>query len=102
MTMSFADLPKPEKVFLIEGFGLTDDEESLMLLKYVEEASYSTIAAELGVSRSSVGAMLTRVRKHMVSIAKELYPIADDRTRHLIDVLGWLTLEWPTMKNRNK
>lgn len=100
--MDFEDLPRREKAYMLDAFGLPDREDEILRLRYVDGYGYPRIAAEMHVSESSVGALLTRARKHMVEIAKQLYPIADERTRHLVDVLGWVELEWPTLESRRR
>lgn len=98
--MTFENLPRAEKEFLLEKMGLPDKEFKVLWLRYVDDFSYRRIAAEIRVSPKSVGNLLTRARIHVVDIAKTCYPIADDRTKHLIDTVGWRELEWPTLKNR--
>lgn len=100
--LKFADLPKREQAYLIECFGLSSRESKLLTLKYVEELDYTRIAAEMNISESSVGRSLDRARNHAVDVAKHLYPIADERLRHLIDALGWRELEWPVISNRRR
>lgn len=102
MYLSFDALPKREKAHMIDAFGLSETESRILTLRYVNGFSYQRIAAEMCVSVKSVGNMLTRSRRHMVDIAKTLYPIADERTRHLIDVLGWVDLDFPTISSRNE
>lgn len=100
MYMSFDRLPKAEKIYLIETFGLPEREEQILKLAFVDRLSSSGIAAEMFVSQKSVGRLLHNAKKHMVEIAKQCYDISDDRTRKLIDILGWKVLDWPTLKNR--
>lgn len=102
MHLKFDSLPKAEKRYMIERFGLPKMEEDVLMLKYVHGMSYQRIASELHISEKSVGAELTKARKHIVSVSKELYPIADDRMKLLIDAVGWLELDWPVILNRNR
>lgn len=90
MSITFAELPRAEKVYILSVFGLPSMEERLLFLRYVECSSYDRIAAELNISPKSVGTMLTRARRHAKLIANELYAIADDRCREIIDRLGWV------------
>lgn len=102
MFLNFDDLPKSEKEYLIKNFGLSEKEEQLMMLKYINEFSYSRIASELHISKHSVGPMLSKARKHMIVIAKALTNLHDTRTQNLITALGWDVLNWPTKTNRKK
>lgn len=89
MCIAFQDLPKHEKVYIIIKLGLSAKEEKLLYLKYVENMSYDQIAREMSLSPKSVGALLTRVRKHAVRIANECYFLADDKCREIIDKVDW-------------
>lgn len=100
--LDFDNLPKPEKEYMIRAFGLRGNEEEILLLRYVYGFSYRRIADEMNLSERSVGNSLTRARRRMVDIAKDCYPLADERLRSLIDVVGWRELEWPTLGNRHK
>lgn len=100
MHMAFKQLPRTEREYLLEVFALPEREHRIMHLKYIREYSYSEIAAELCISEKSVGKALNRAKRHMVDIAVNLHPIADERTRMLIDVLGWLDIDFPTERNR--
>lgn len=102
MFIDFDDLPRAEKEYLIKEFGLPSAEEKLVHLRYVAGFSYSRIASELHLSEKSVGPMLTEARKHMISIAKTLKPLHNERVTKLIAALGWDVLEWPTKANRKK
>ena len=102
MTITFKELPKSTQRRLIERLGLPKDEQRVMTLRYVEELSYSRIAAEMHMSVSSVGSFLTRTRQHVIKIARECYDLADDDTKKIIDLLGWREIEWPITQNRNK
>lgn len=101
MYVSFDELPKQVKARLIREFGLSETESELLSLRYVEELSYAQIAARMCVSQSSVGTMLTRARRHVVRLARRLYPFADEWVRGYIDLLGWRVLEWPVIGSRN-
>lgn len=102
MSLAFEKLPRNEKIHLINWFGLPEKEAKLLTLRYVNEFNYSRIAAELHISEKSIGALLTRARKHTVEIAKECFPIADEHTQKLIIAVGWDELDWPTLQNRRK
>lgn len=102
MTITFKELPKTTQRRLIERLGLPKDEQRVLTLRYVEELSYSRIAAEMHMSVSSVGSFLTRTRQHVIKIARECYDLADDDTKKIIDLLGWREIEWPITQNRNK
>lgn len=85
MSITFNDLPKHEKAYIIDKLGLSEREERLLHLKYVEGFSYHRIAAEMNLSPKSVGPLLTRVRKHAIRIANECYDMADDRCKMIIE-----------------
>lgn len=85
MSITFNDLPKYEKAYIIDKLGLSEREERLLHLKYVEGFSYHRIAAEMNLSPKSVGPLLTRVRKHAIRIANECYDMADDRCKMIIE-----------------
>lgn len=89
MTIAFSALPKHEKVYILLKLGLPEREEKLLYLKYVEGFSYSRIAAEMNLSPKSVGPLLTRVRKHAITIAHECYDLTDERTRMIIGKVDW-------------
>ena len=89
MSIAFNDLPKHEKVYIIEKLGLAESEERLLYLKYVEGFSYHRIAAEMNLSPKSVLPLLTRVRKHAIKIANECYDMADDRCKMIIEKVYW-------------
>lgn len=102
MLIDFDRLPRREKAYMIESFGLSEREAEVLRLRYVDGLSYSRIAAEMNMSEKSVGNALMRARKHMVEIAKACYPLADERLKSLIDTVGWVELEWPTLGSRKK
>ncbi len=102
MALSFKDLPKSTQERVIAKLTLQKDEETILRLRYLEEMSYSRIAAEMHMSVSSVGSFLTRTRKHVVQLSRECYDFADDDLKRAIDLLGWREIEWPVIYNRNK
>ena len=102
MTISFDRLSKATQERLIKAFRLPENEERVLMLRYVFGFSYTRIAAEMNVSQKSVGPMLTRTRAHVIEIARECYELADEDTRKAIDMLGWREIEWPIIYNRNK
>lgn len=85
MSITFNDLPRHEKAYIIDKLGLSERDERLLHLKYVEGFSYHRIAAEMNLSPKSVGPLLTRVRKHAIMIANECYDMADDRCKMIIE-----------------
>lgn len=102
MYVEFEELPITEQRYLISRLGLPAREKRILELRYAEGFSYDRIAAEMCLSKSSIGSMLSKARKHAVSLAKALYPICDDRAQRLIAIIGWDSLEWPTLESRRK
>lgn len=100
MYISFASLPKNEQEYLLNRLNLSNTENTLLKLRYVKELSYNAIAAELNISPKSVGALLTRARKHTVSVASKLYCVLETKAKLLIDKLGWRELTWEEIANR--
>lgn len=100
MHINFDELPRSEQRYLIGRLDLPQKERRILELKYAEGFSYDRIAAELCLSKKSVGPLLSRARKHAVSLAKALHPICDERTQRLIALVGWDELEWPTLSSR--
>ena len=98
--IEFAKIPVEDRIYLLEAFSLPEDESRILFLKYVFGFSYQRIAGEMNISEKSVGALLSRARKDIVTIAKECYDISDDKTKSIIRTCGWDVLEWPTLKNR--
>lgn len=89
MAKSFKELPKPLQRKLVERLGLPRNEERVLLLRYVKEFDYGRIAAEMNLSRSSIGPLLTKARKHMAASAVECYALADPDVQKIVDLLGW-------------
>lgn len=102
MALAFKDLSKSTQERVISKLALPKDEETVLRLRYIEEMSYSRIAAEMHMTVSSVGSFLTRTRKHVVQLSRECYDLADDDLRKVIDLLGWREIDWPVIYNRNK
>ena len=102
MTIAFRDLPKATQKRIIKSMCLPKNEERLLWLRYIEEFNYTRIAAELHISCSSVGPLLTKTRKHVIKIANECYELAPDEVKKSIDMLEWRSIEWPVIYNRNK
>lgn len=100
--MSFERLPKGSQEHLLSTLGSPDDERQLLRLRYVMEYSRREIAAQMGISHKSVGRAVYRAKEHAVEIARRLYPLADEKSRMLIDVLGWREIPWPVETNRRK
>lgn len=100
--MSFAELPKQSQEHLLGTLGLPEDESRIIWLKYVLEYSYSEIAAEMHIGEKSVGKALKKAKQHSIKVARMLYPLADDKSKALIDALGWREIPWPIEVNRRK
>lgn len=100
--LSFGDLPKSSQEHLISALGLSESESRIIWLKYTREYTYPEIAAEMAMSEGSVSSALSKAKKHAVVIARRLYPLADEKSKLLIDELGWRELPWPVETNRIK
>lgn len=100
MYISFASLPKDEQQYLLSRLYLSHSENELLILRYIQELSYRDIAAHLNVSHRSVGPMLTKARKRMITVASGIYDLLEDRARKLIDTLGWKELSWKDIAGR--
>lgn len=100
MYISFASLPKDERHYLLKRLHLSRAENEVLKLRYIEELSYRNIAAQLNISNNSVGPMLTKARKHMVSVASGIYDLLEERAKKLIDTLGWKELSWEEIAGR--
>lgn len=100
--MSFADLPKQSQEHLLGALGLTNDERQVLWLRYTREYSHAEIAAEMGISRRSVSRKLADAKKHAIKVSRALFGLADDKSKMLIEALGWLVLPWPVEESRRK
>ena len=106
MAITFDELPRHEKVYILCRLGLPKREEDLLWLKYIEQRSYAEIAAELNLSEKSIGPLLTKTRKHAITIATECYDLADDRCKAIIKKVDWSRsksrLHNPLAKNKEE
>lgn len=100
--ISFAELPKQSQEHLLSALGLPDDERQIIWLKYTWEYSYAEIAAEMEIGEKSVGKALSKAKRHAVKVARALYPLADEKSKLIIDTLGWRDIPWPVESNRYK
>lgn len=100
--ISFAELPKPSQEHLLGALGLANDERQVLWLRYTREYSHAEIAAEMGISPRSVSRKLANAKKHAIKVSRGLYDLADDKSKALIDALGWRELPWPVEESRRK
>lgn len=100
--VSFSQLPKNSQEHLLAVMGLANDERQIIWLRYTREYSHAEIAAEMGVSERSVSRKLAQAKKHAWQIAGRFYPLADEKSKMLIDALGWRELDWPVEANRRR
>ena len=100
--LSFGDLPKNSQEHLIGALGLCESESRIIWLKFTREYTYPEIAAEMAISERSVSNALGKAKRHAYEIARRLYPLADEKSKLLIDELGWRDLPWPVETSRIK